>query len=72
MADHSAFGGRCGRTLHRARHRARSVLAADRRAIIAICERLDRLPLAIELAAARVKTFSIGGLAHALERRWRS
>ncbi len=42
----------------------------SRRAVAEICRRLDGLPLAIELAAARVKIFSARSLAERLDRRF--
>jgi predicted ATPase/DNA-binding winged helix-turn-helix (wHTH) protein len=54
--------------------RARGVVAgfaphhADREAIGEICARVDRMPLAIELAAARVSTLAPRALAERLER----
>ena len=45
-----------------------AVTDANRDAIRAICARVDRLPLAIELAAARVKVFSPDAIRTRLER----
>jgi predicted ATPase/class 3 adenylate cyclase len=39
--------------------------------VISICARLDGLPLAIELAAARLRSLSLGGLADRLDQRFR-
>jgi predicted ATPase/class 3 adenylate cyclase len=45
--------------------------AGDRTAVAGVCRRLDGIPLAIELAAARVSMFSIEELAHRLDQRFR-
>ena len=39
--------------------------------MVSICRRLDGLPLAIELAAARLRSLSLGGLAERLDQRFR-
>ena len=43
----------------------------DRVAVAGVCQRLDGIPLAIELAAARVSMFSVPELAHRLDQRFR-
>ncbi|MCJ7438733.1 MAG: adenylate/guanylate cyclase domain-containing protein [Acidimicrobiia bacterium] len=43
----------------------------DQVAVAGVCRRLDGIPLAIELAAARVSMFSIEELAHRLDQRFR-
>jgi predicted ATPase/class 3 adenylate cyclase len=43
----------------------------DGAAVAGVCRRLDGIPLAIELAAARVSMFSIQELAHRLDQRFR-
>ncbi|MEU5209971.1 BTAD domain-containing putative transcriptional regulator [Streptomyces sp. NPDC020742] len=59
------------------RDRARAVrrdLAVDTRALatmVRVCRALDGMPLAIELAAARLRTMSIGQLANRLDDRFR-
>ena len=45
-------------------------LARDRDAVIEICRRLDGLPLAIELAAARTASIPVGRIAARLDRRF--
>jgi predicted ATPase/class 3 adenylate cyclase len=45
--------------------------AADAETIVSVCERLDRMPLAIELAAARLRTLSLPQLAARLDDRFR-
>ncbi len=54
--------------ISRARAAAPS-LTVDRHSAGAVCERLDRLPLAIELAAARTKVLSTTEIFHRLESR---
>ncbi|MFP5378075.1 MAG: BTAD domain-containing putative transcriptional regulator [Acidimicrobiia bacterium] len=44
--------------------------AADAAAALAICRRLDGLPLAIELAAARLRTLTVGQVADRLQDRF--
>ena len=39
--------------------------------VVAICRRLDGIPLAIELAAARLRMMSVPGLAHRLDERFK-
>jgi len=54
------------------RQRARSVqpgFAADSERLTELCRRLERIPLAIELAAARIKILSLEQLLSRLERR---
>jgi len=68
--------GRCGAVaLFTARARAadpRFTLGPDNAAAVAgICRRLDGLPLAIELAAARVRLLGVPGLADRLDERLR-
>ena len=43
----------------------------DAEAVVAICRRLDGIPLAIELAAARVKVLSVGQILERLDDRFR-
>ena len=43
---------------------------AERAAIAALCEALDRLPLALELAAARAPTVGLQGLLEGIDRRF--
>ena len=44
--------------------------AANAQAVAEICRRLDGIPLAIELAAARVRTFSVAEIARRLDQRF--
>ena len=46
----------------------RDLEPAEARAVARICRRLDGLPLALELAAARTRALSVGDLATALDR----
>ncbi len=46
-------------------------VAADLDAVLAICRRLDGMPLAIELAAARLRTMTTGQIAGRLDDRFR-
>jgi predicted ATPase len=59
--------------VERAAHaRADFALTVDNAAAVAqICDRLDGIPLALELAAARVRGLSVGALAAALDDRFR-
>jgi predicted ATPase/DNA-binding SARP family transcriptional activator len=49
----------------------RKDLAADARTLARVCRALDGMPLAIELAAARLRTMSLDQLAHRLDDRFR-
>ena len=44
-----------------------AITDASRDAVVEVCERLDGLPLAIELAAARMRVLSVGQLARRLD-----
>jgi predicted ATPase len=44
----------------------------DLQAVLEICRRLDGVPLAIELAAARIAVLGVRGLAAQLDNRWAS
>ncbi|MGW4058905.1 BTAD domain-containing putative transcriptional regulator [Amycolatopsis sp. NPDC004747] len=49
----------------------RKDLTADARTLARVCRALDGMPLAIELAAARLRTMSLDQLAHRLDDRFR-
>jgi predicted ATPase len=57
--------------LDRARTARAGFIPSDATAIASICERLDRIPLAIELAAARIKVLSPSQVAERLRDRFR-
>jgi predicted ATPase/DNA-binding CsgD family transcriptional regulator len=48
-----------------------TLMATDRSTVVEICQRLDGLPLAIELAAAQLRTLSVGQVAAGLVDRFR-
>ena len=53
-------------------HDARLALDSSNLAMVArVCRRLDGIPLAIELAAARLRTMSVAELEHGLDQRFR-
>ena len=45
--------------------------AANVATVVAVCRRLDGIPLALELAAARLRTMSLSGLAERLDERFK-
>jgi predicted ATPase/DNA-binding CsgD family transcriptional regulator len=47
-----------------------TVSSANRREVVQVCQRLDGIPLAIELAAAQLRTLSLGELSGRLEHRF--
>src|SRR5262249_44774169 len=55
----------------RAADSAFSLEASDEPIVAELCDRLDGMPLAIELAAARARMFTVGELAHRVEQRFR-
>ncbi len=75
MAARAARAGRCRRALHGARatrsHRRSTQTPASRATVRTLCERLDCLPLAIELAAARTRAFTPDDLLSRLDDRFR-
>jgi len=58
---------------HRARAQGTGLVIDEQTAplVVSICRRLDGLPLAIELAAARLRSLSLSGLADRLDQRFR-
>ena len=70
-----AVAGRRGdRVVHRPRARVRpefTVTHDDTDTVVEICRRLDGMPLAIELAAARVRALSLGDILGSLHDRFR-
>ena len=75
VAGHAGRAGRRRRALRRARRGAdpRFRLTADNvAAVTEICRRLDGMPLAIELAAARVRLLGVEGLRARLDERFQS
>ena len=60
-----------GRSVRRRLTRAASATNARRAALVTICRRLDGIPLALELAAARARTLGLPALARRLDDRFR-
>lgn len=66
----SAGGGPAVRLFEQRARAARPGVALPREAVARLCDRLDGLPLAIELAAARTRTMSVEEIEHHLDERF--